>query len=742
MHVPTFETSVRPLQPFLLAALAAGVLQWAGGCAAPMPVRPLHYDIHVSLDPVSNSLRGETALHLARAEDGPPPGGSVVVALELNPALTVTAVDCDSAVIKSHTTKPKEIAKPEEHEGFIPTVHHLTLDKPADDFTITVKYAGTLYQDPSAGEKRGEIHNFTMSAHVGTNGIYLSESGGWYPVPVFGDDAPPENTLADCSLVVDSVAGVEFAAGLESEPDSAGDGTLRWSSAFPLTGVVLTGGDRVRLTTEHGGIRIHALVSRGKEALGEDLLDCARQCYDRYVPLLGPYPFEEFSILESFFSSGFAFPGFTQLAPVIINPKKPYWRHGYIDHEFVHNWFGNGIYVDPNDGNWCEALTSYCTNLFGYELDGDTVGARRKRRNDCHFLSRLKPEKDKPLGTFGLEDGAGRSIGYSKGSMVFQMLAFTIGQDAFWAGLKRFTAERMGKFTNWDDIQACFAAETGRDLDLFFEQWVRSAGTPQLEILSASHDAAAKALELTVTQGETEFALDVPIRIYRDEQSYRDVLVPITSSEEVVRLPAATAPVFVELDPDYHVFRKVPADQILPTSSLTRHGKKLVIVKPEGEIWSNYELVASDFEEGNGADNTTTIVAPDLTLEALEETGVLVLGAAVRRPEVQDLLARAGCPVSWQDSGFCVGEKTYDRPGQAVFVTMHYPGDPKRGITVYYGNDERALANAGILGYYSNSLLVFGTVGDVARGMGMSGGSRVLYREDLETPARVNVLCK
>ena len=234
----------------------------------------------------------------------------------------------------------------------------------------------------------------------------------------------------------------------------------------------------------------------------------------------------------------------------------------------------------------------------------------------------------------------------------------------------------------------------------------------------------------------------MPIRIYRDEQSYRDVLVPITSSEEVVRLPAATAPVFVELDPDYHVFRKVPADQILPTSSLTRHGKKLVIVKPEGEIWSNYELVASDFEEGNGADNTTTIVAPDLTLEALEETGVLVLGAAVRRPEVQDLLARAGCPVSWQDSGFCVGEKTYDRPGQAVFVTMHYPGDPKRGITVYYGNDERALANAGILGYYSNSLLVFGTVGDVARGMGMSGGSRVLYREDLETPARVNVLCK
>ena len=71
---------------------------------------------------------------------------------------------------------------------------------------------------------------------------------------------------------------------------------------------------------------------------------------------------------------------------------------------------------------------------------------------------------------------------------------------------------------------------------------------------------------------------------------------------------------------------------------------------------------------------------------------------------------------------------------------MRYPGDPKRGITVYYGNDERALANASILGYYSNSLLVFGTVSDAPRGMGMSGGTRVLYRQDLETSARVKVL--
>ncbi|MFH0982450.1 MAG: M1 family aminopeptidase, partial [Planctomycetota bacterium] len=681
--MPMSVCRVRPrvLLPFFVTAFLTALIPLAGGCTTPpMLVRATAYDIRVNLDPASNHLEGQTALQLTRVADTPRLRGPVVVAFELNPALNITAVDCDSAGVRAHTTEPKKIEDPEDHEGPIPTIHRITLDQARAEFTMTVNYEGTLYQDPSAGEKRGEIHNFAMSAHVGTNGIYLSDSGGWYPTPTLPEETAPENALAAYRLVVDQLPGIELLAGLEPAPTHDEDGAHTWVSARPLAGIALTGGRRVRLTAEHAGTRIHALVSPGKEAIGEDLLDCARQCYDRYIPLVGPYPFREFSILESFFSSGFAFPGFTQLTPVILNDKKPYWRHGYLDHEFLHNWFGNGVYVDPHDGNWCEALTSYCANLFGYELDGDAAGARRQRRNNSHFLSRLKPEKDKPLGTFGLKEGAERGIGYDKGCMVFHMLACKIGPDAFWAGIRRLTTERMGKFINWDDLKACFQAGTKEDLDPFFEQWVRTAGAPQLAIRSATYDSAAGALELTVTQGETEFALDVPIRIYQSEQSYQDVLVRVRAPEEVVRLPVA-APVLVELDPDYHVFRKVPPEQMLPTSSLTRYGKKLVILRPDGEVWKNYDLVASDFEGGNKSENTTRLAVAEVTADALRDTGVLVLGAAVKHPVIRELLARAGCPVSWDEAGFRVGDQTYDRPGQAVLVTVRHPDDPKWGIT-------------------------------------------------------------
>ncbi len=748
--MPISVRRVRPrvLQPFFVTAFLATLVLSAGGCTTPqMLVRATAYDIRIDLDPASNHLEGQTALRLTRVADTPPLRGPVVVAFELNPALDVAAVDCDAAVVKAHVTAPKEIKDPQHHEGPIPLIHRLTLDRPAREFTMTVSYAGKLYQDPSAGEKRGEIHNFTMSAHVGTNGVYLSDSGGWYPVPALPDEAAPENALADYRLVLDRVPGMEFVAALDPATDAPGHDTLCWKSARPLPGIALTGGQRLRYSAAHDGICFSAVISAEKESFAADLLDCAKQCYDRYVPLLGPYPFREFTVLESFFSSGFAFPGVTQFTPVILNEKKPYWRHGYLDHEFVHNWFGNGVYVDPHDGNWCESLTSYCTNLFGYELDGDSAGARVQRRNKCHFLSRLKPEKDKPLGTFGQKDGADREIGYDKGCMMFHMLAFKIGPEAFWAGIKRLTTQRMGRFTNWDDLKACFAAQTDQDLEGFFEQWVRKSGTPLLAILSAKHDPAGGALELDISQGETEFALDVPIRIYQDDDNhYRDVLVTITSPEQVVRLPAGTAPRFVEVDPDYHLFRKVPDDQILPTSGLTHYAKKLVIIRPDAEVWKNYDLVASDFEEGNKAENTTRLTVAEVTAEALCDTSVLVLGTAVNCPAVQDLLVRADCPVSWEETGFHVGGKVYDQPGQAVFVTMRHPDDPKRGITVYYGNDERALGNAGILGYYSNSLLVFGPASAGSSGAGtggmtgMGGGTEVLYREDLETRARVPVM--
>ncbi|MHC4064117.1 MAG: M1 family aminopeptidase, partial [Planctomycetota bacterium] len=576
-----------------------------------------------------------------------------------------------------------------------------------------------LYQDVSAGEKEGEIHNFLMSAHVGTDGVYLDEGGYWYPLVELAEEADPELSLADCRLAADPINGFELVAGLELE-SGHNDGRLHWNSPFPLERIVLLGGPRQRWTRQHGNVTLHAVLDPDKEqveAVAQDILDASAEYLDKYQPLIGPYPFTEFTLLEAFFSSGFAFPTCTQIVGSQLTIYKQHRRHGYIDHELLHNWWGNGIYVDPQDGNWCEALASYGANYYGCVLDGDEKSARKKRRDQSNFLSAIKPKDDKPLGTYGQEDGAGRGIAYQKGAAVFHMIECMLGKEAFFAGLRRLTAERMGKFTNWDHIREAFEQESSQNLSVFFEQWVRGGGAPLLELSGADWAPGSSQLTVWVTQGETDFTLDVPLRLYYGDRSV-DVVVTVDEPEDKVVVPCESSGLTaVELDPDYHVFRKLKPSEAMPTSSLTKRGKKLLIVTPDREFPEPYQKVIDNFteavvghaDEPKEGHEVLVRTVDTITSEDLTEANVLVIDTAARHPAVQEFLGRTNCPVTWTDSGFGIEGQEYAGPGQAIFFTLHHPDQAGGGVTVYHGNSEAALANAGVLSYYGNSLLAFET---------------------------------
>ena len=434
-----------------------------------------------------------------------------------------------------------------------------------------------------------------------------------------------------------------------------------------------------------------------------------------------------------------------------LSVRKQHRRHGYLDHELLHNYWGNGIYVDPRDGNWCEAFASFGGNYYGYVLDGDEAGARKQRRNQSNFLSSIKPEDDKPLGTFDHEGGAGRSIGYSKGAAVLHMLERQIGTEAFFAGLRRLTEDRMGKFANWDDIRTAFEVESGRDLRSFFDQWVRRGGSPALALTGADWRPGADELTVWITQGDTDFVLDVPLRLHYGDHSV-DVVVTIDERTDKAIVPCKTTGLTaVELDPDYHVFRKLKPSEVMPTSATTKRATTLTIVVPSSELSAPYQQVVDDFTEAvkGPADDpkpdrqVNVVPADQVTAEDLADAGVLVIGDAVRSEVVADLLRRSECPVTWTESGFVLEGQAYTDPGHAVFLTVHHPDKPENGLTVYYGNSTAALANAGVLSYYPNSLLVFeAATGDEAQaGAGMHHGGmpycKVIRRMDFESHDRI-----
>jgi aminopeptidase N len=742
MATPRSATSRMPRS--LLAALATCVLLGlACGCTSTSAARVTAYDIHVQLAPETHTLQGHATLTLRRDPPHAIGRGPLTIEFALNRALQVASITGDGTRVTRHTVRTPDSADPSP----LLAIHTVVLDSVPKQFTLTFDYAGPLIQDVQAGERPGEIHNQLMAAHVASEGIYLDSGGGWYP-RLHGDpQEPARGELADYRLSVEPVDGMRLVAGAEFDAGmSAQTGQLVWRSRYPLDGLALVGGPHEVKERQLGDLRLalHYSPPEDPEARGvierhtDMFLEAATGYLERYQPLVGPYPFERFTIVENFFSSGFAFPEFTLLDRRLLQMGPRALRHGFLDHEMLHSWWGNSIYVDPADGNWCEALTSYATNYYGYILDGDEPGARGYRRNACIAFSMLEAEDDRPLGTFGRDDGAGRDIGYQKGAMVLHMLARRIGQDNFWAALRRLTAEHTGKYANWRTFQTLFEQQSGMNLDRFFREWVRSSGAPCLTLRDAVWHQQEHTLEVTLDQGETAFDLAVPLRVIYDDGTSGNAIAETDQTVKTVRIRLDAAPTSVTLDPDYHVFRKLSPGETMPTTRTTLAGKQLLVVKPNGEMSSFYQTVIDRFRARMETGEVKEVVVGDLTAEALGQQSVLILGDAVRSAPVQALLARTDCPITWSDSGFQIDGESYDQPGQSVLCTVHHPDVVGGGITIYCGNSEDALGRSDLLLFYRNSLVVFDTTVSEANGE-KTYQSQVVTRRDFESQQTIDV---
>ncbi len=681
------------------------VLPALTGCASMGPqlsVTPQRYRLDLQVSPQTHSLTGRAVLDVSAAHvTNMQPDGTAHVEILLHPDLRIDTVRASGAKV----VRVRHARVPKKDKDLTPRSHHVVLDHPAKSFTLFVDYHGDLFQDVAAGEKAGEIHNFQMKAHIGEEGVYLG-GGYWYPQLAVGGEAV--SALADYTVIVESKNDFQWVAGADRAPELAKQtGRLAWRTSYPVDSMVLVGGRHKTYEKTIRGTQVSLHLKESQIDQVDGLFEAVERNFSRYEPLIGKYPAKDFSIVDNFFSSGFAFPSFTLLSSAVIDMgKRSQTSHGYIDHEMLHSWWGNGIHINTDDGNWCEALASYGANYYGYVLDGNEEEARRKRRNYCHFLSRIKPEKDKPLGTYGQEDGCGRGIAYQKGAMVFHMLAIKIGQDQFWNVMRKFTKDFVGHYASWDDLRSLCEAEYGESLERFFRQWVRSGAAPMLSLEQARYDSSDRVLTLRLHQGEPAFELNVPIRITHPD-GFKDIVVPLAAATGEITLAVDVIPLTVEVDPDYDVFRKIPAEQIIPTTAATRSKDSLVVVMPSGDVPESFTSLKSIFATGKDEKNVTVFQAGQIEQGRLADTNLLILGEAVRDPYIEAFLSAIQFPLKWVEGGFEFDGVNFSQAGDAVLCTARQPGVQGGGVTVLFANSKEAIPRAMLIPFYDHSAVIF-----------------------------------
>jgi aminopeptidase N len=223
----------------------------------------------------------------------------------------------------------------------------------------------------------------------------------------------------------------------------------------------------------------------------------------------------------------------------------------FIAHELAHQWFGQAVGWKNYHEQWLsEGFAQYFAALYARDKRGE--GAFREVLKQFRKWA-IEDSDQGPvylgyrLGHIKNESRVFRALLYNKGAAVLHMLRRLVGDDAFFAGVKKFYADNRYTKAGTDDLRRAMEATSGRDLNRFFERWIYDSGIPRLR-----YSTAVEGNELVVRFEQTGDIYDVPVTMavtFADGKTAEFIAIANDPATEA-RFPI-TAPIrSVEANPD------------------------------------------------------------------------------------------------------------------------------------------------------------------------------------------------
>jgi hypothetical protein len=441
--------------------------------------------------------------------------------------------------------------------------------------TVQIEYqavfADKIPQDPVSFDNPG----FGVAGTVSAQGVFLLPGSGWYPQVAGNRPRVKLKVIAPRGIYAVT------AGKLVQHADQGAESISTWEIDNPLEGLALSAGPYVVRSIQAGSISVMTYFFPPSAALADTYLKAAAAHLEFYASLHGPYPFPKFAIVENFFPTGYGFPSYTLLGTSVLN--LPFIPETSLRHEIAHSWWGNGVLVDYDSGNWCEGLTTYVSDYLSQEMASPSEGNLYRQQILRDYATLVAAGGDMPLRRFlSRVDPATRAIGYGKAAFVFHMVRQKLGDELFWKALRVIFKERLFVKTSWDDFRRIFAA-TGnweeREARQFFEQWLDRAGAPVLELRAVRSvtDAAGWRVEGLLAQGSPSYDLDVPLRLQTAAGTLVS-MVRLRGLNASLALRAEQAPIDLMVDAESNLFRLLYPEEIPATVNSVKGARDLVAV--------------------------------------------------------------------------------------------------------------------------------------------------------------------
>ena len=381
------------------------------------------------------------------------------------------------------------------------------------------------------------------------------------------------------------------------------------------------------------GVSLQAWLRTPDEALATRYLDAAARQLALLEPVLGPYPYTKFALVENRAQTGFGMPSFTLLGDRVI--RLPFIVNSSFPHELVHNWLGNGVYVDTAAGNWSEGLTTYLSDHALAERRGEGRAHRRKALMRIAVQTEL--HGGYPVTDFRARASAlDSAIGYDRVMMLVHRLRRELGDQAFRAGMRHLVRERQFRFARFDELGTLLAAGDpagARQLTALLAPWLRRTDLPRLSLDEVEQRAGQLVGVVRQSQQGTPFDLAVDVvATMVDGELVRQPLQLAGEREASFALRVDGEVARLDVDPGAHALRH------LPMSDRPRHIAETLEAAPVAVIHSRSS--AGDRERYRAASRALGLGDPPLgDAPPAGVASVLFGGAFAARPGVQTALA-------------------------------------------------------------------------------------------------------
>jgi len=373
---------------------------------------------------------------------------------------------------------------------------------------------------------------------------------------------------------------------------------VRFNFPYPVPGISLVGGKYNVTEHDYRGITLKTCFFSKDDALAESYLRHTKTYLDRYEALLGKYPYKRFIVVENKYQTGYSFPTYTLLGSRVI--RLPFIVKTSLGHEFLHQWFGNHVYVDAGRGNWSEGLTTYLSDHWYAHQQGNGASYRKKILID--YGNYVDPDNEQGLEEFKhRENLSTRIIGYGKAAMVFHDLRKALGDDLFFKSLRTFIAHNKYARASWEDIKQSFLVTAPHKKERIerMQQWLSGTGVPSISLQKPSvvYRDGKYRLSLELFMKPPDFVIELPVKIVTTAGEERFL---VRLDKEVVHITKAflNRPLKIVADEDYDIMRHLTDAERPPVISAFTGRKDSLVVVPEDAGEGINEI--ADFFKGQG----------------------------------------------------------------------------------------------------------------------------------------------